>query len=362
METPGVGEGVLSAIGRTPVVRLLRVFPDAHFELYAKLEALNPGGSLKDRPALAIVEAALREGLIGPGSVVVESSSGNMGIGLAQACRIYGLHLVCVVDAKAAPQNVQVLRAYGAEIERVAEPDPETGEFLPARLRRVQELLKSIPGSFWPNQYGNSNNPEAHYRSTMRELAEAMGNALDYLFVATSTCGTLLGCARYIRSHGLATRVVAVDAVGSRIFSDCRGTRSIPGLGAGIRPPLCDRSLVDDLVFVDDLDCVAGCRRLVEREAILAGGSSGGLVAAVARMSGSIPAGSRCAFLVCDRGERYLDSVYSEAWVASRFGRRPSPAELDERLTFHRPDLPPRRRDGTRPVPVSGRKFTSELH
>lgn len=337
MGSPAVRGGVLSAIGNTPLVKLSRLFPDAHFHLFAKLEALNPGGSLKDRPALAIIEDALREGAIAPGGVVVESSSGNMGIGLAQVCRIHDLRFVCVVDPKAARQNLQVLEAYGAEIVLVPEPDPDTGGFLQARLKKVEELLKEIPGSFWPNQYGNRNNPAAHYRSTMREVAEAMENEVDHLFVATSTCGTLLGCAEYIRDHDLGTRVIAVDAVGSQIFSDQCAPRNIPGIGAGIKPPLCDPTLVDDLVFVDDLDCVAGCRRLVDREAILAGGSSGGVVAAVARMSAAIPPGARCAVVLCDRGERYLDTIYSEEWVTERLGARPDQAELEARVAIHEP-------------------------
>jgi cysteine synthase A len=312
--------GVLSAVGRTPLAELKRVYPGLGFRLLAKLEALNPGGSIKDRPALEILQAALDEGTIGPDTVIVESSSGNMGIGLAQACAYYGLRFICVVDTKASKQNVRILEAYGAEIDCVKEPDPETGELLPARLKRVRQILAEIGHGFWPNQYASLHNAGAHYRTTMHEIAAALAGRVDYVFCATSTCGTVRGCGEYARRHGLSTRVVAVDALGSLIFSDEQGPRLLPGMGAGLRPPLCDPQYIDEVVHVSDLDCIEGCRRLVRREGILAGASSGGLVAAVAKLRGKIPAGAVCVVILPDRGERYLDTVYSDEWVRSHFG------------------------------------------
>lgn len=313
-------EGILSAIGNTPLIRLRRFLPSSRFQLFGKLEALNPGGSIKDRPAVRILEDGLRSGAIGPNTVIVESSSGNMGIGLAQACRYHGLRFICVVDPKTVPQNLAVLRAYGAEIDYVAEPDPATGEFLQARLNRVQVLLREIEGAFWPNQYSNLHNPGSHYYTTMHEVATALDGKVDFLFVATSTCGTVRGCSEYARNHGLGTKVIAVDAIGSLIFSDQKAKRLIPGLGAGMRPPLCDLSLVDDFLLVSDLDCVAGCRRLVARESILAGGSSGAVMSAIERYQEQIPAGSTCVAILPDRGERYLDTVYNDDWVKLHLG------------------------------------------
>ena len=311
--------GILSVIGNTPLIRLSRFIPDARFSLFAKLESFNQGGRIKDRPALTILSEAFAAGVVRPGSVIVESSSGNMGIGLAQACRYYGLRFICVVDPKTTSQNLQMLRAYGAEVDYVAQPDPETGEFLVARINRVKALLAAIPSAFWPNQYANLNNPMSHYR-TMGEIVTALEGRVDYLFVATSTCGTIRGCAEYARDHGIPTRVIAVDAYGSLIFGDIQAKRLLPGMGAGLRPPLCDVSLVDQCVHVTDLECVTGCRRLVATEAILAGGSSGGVVAAVAKIKDSIPPGSVCAAILPDRGERYLDTVYSDDWVREHFG------------------------------------------
>jgi N-(2-amino-2-carboxyethyl)-L-glutamate synthase len=245
-------------VGSTPLVRLRRYFPENRFQVFAKLEALNPAGSIKDRPAVSILEHALRSGAVRQGSVVIESSSGNMGIGLAQACRFYGLRFICVVDIKTTKANLQVMRAYGAEIDLVTARDPETGELLQARLKRVQELLGQIEGSFWPNQYANTKNSDAHYRTTMHEVAKALNRKVDFLFVATSTCGTLRGCREYIRDSGMKTRVIAVDAFGSLIFSDVKAPRMVPGLGAGLRPPLSSPSLIDDCLHVTDLDCITG--------------------------------------------------------------------------------------------------------
>lgn len=325
-------QGVLSAIGGTPLVRLQKVYPEAEFNLFAKLEALNPGGSIKDRPAIEILENAIQEGLVTPETVIVESSSGNMGIGLAQACCYYGLRMICVVDIKTTSQNIQILRAYGAEIDCVTEPDPATGELLPARLQRVRELIAKIENSFWPNQYGNVHNFGSHFRTTMHEIATELAGAVDFVLCASSTCGTVRGCGEYVQHHGLATRVVAVDAVGSLIFSDKKGKRLLPGMGAGVRPQLCDLRFIDEVEHVSDAECVAGCRRLVRREGILAGASSGGVVAAVSHLRDKIPAGSNCVVILPDRGERYLDTVYSNEWVQREIG------ELNEL-----PDLWPRR-------------------
>lgn len=227
--------GILAAIGNTPLVELARVIRPLRFRLYAKLEALNPGGSTKDRPAFNILKEALQAGLISSGTVVIESSSGNMGVGLAQACSYFGLRFICVVDPKTTLQNIRLLEAYGAKVDLVREPDAGTGEFRQARLNRVNELVQSTGNSFWPNQYVNVHNAAAHHQ-TMREIAEALDGSVDFLFCATSTCGTLRGCAEYIRDQKLRTRVIAVDAVGSVIFGGERGKRLVPGHGAAVRP------------------------------------------------------------------------------------------------------------------------------
>lgn len=312
-------EGILSVVGNTPLVALTRIFKDLPFRLYAKLEGFNPGGSTKDRPALNIIEGGLATGDIGSDTIIIESSSGNMGIGLAQACAYYGLHFICVVDPKTTQQNIRLLEAYGAEVDLVQRPDPATGEYLQARISRVQALRHSIANSYWPDQYSHIGNPTAHHR-TMEEIVTALNGKVDYLFCATSTCGTLRGCAEYVKMHKLSTTIVAVDAVGSVIFGGNKSNRLIPGHGAAVRPELYSNELADRCVLATDLDCIVGCHLLVRHEAILAGGSSGAVIMAVQKLQEYIPRDATCAVIFPDRGERYLDTIYSHAWVEKHFG------------------------------------------
>ena len=204
--------------------------------VWAKLEASNPGGSAKDRPAARMLQDALDHGLIDLGTTVVESTSGNTGVGLAQACRYHGMRLICVVDTRAHETNVRAMRALGADVRVVAEPDRETGDLLVARLALVEQLLAEIPNSFWPDQYANESNPTAHASGTMREIDEALEGRLDYLFVATSTTGTLRGCGDYLREHGRSTRVVAVDSTGSALSAAGAAPAGSPASAPASRP------------------------------------------------------------------------------------------------------------------------------
>jgi N-(2-amino-2-carboxyethyl)-L-glutamate synthase len=317
-------DGVLDAIGDTPLVALRRFLDRPGIAVWAKLEAANPGGSAKDRPAAGMLLAALREGVIAPGTTVVESSSGNMGVGLAQACRFHGLPLICVVDARAHDTNIRTMRALGADVRVVTRPDPETGDLLVARLKLVAELLARTPGAFWPNQYANTSNPAAHAAGTMREVDEALDGDVDYVFVATSTTGTLRGCIDYLAEHERSTQVVAVDAAGSALFGGRHGRRLLPGFGAGVESTLSLGARFDELVRVSDLDCVVGCRKLADREAILAGASAGGVAFALETLAPSMPSGSRCAVIFHDGGSGYLDTVYDDGWVERELGCDPA--------------------------------------
>lgn len=314
--------GILSTIGNTPLVRLERLCPELDLRVYGKLEYFNPGGSIKDRSALSMLLPALDSGELVPGrSVVVESSSGNLAIGIAQICNYLGLRFTCVVDAKTTAQNLAVLRAHQVELEIIEHPDPETGEYLPARIRRVRELLARTPHSYWPNQYASPFNPAAHH-ATMREIAEALNGEPDYLICSVGSFGTLSGCAEYVRANGMATRIIAVDALGSAIFDgQIPRPRLLPGHGASVRPALYREDAADEVVHVSDLDCVRGCRQLVAREAMLVGGSSGATVAALESLGHKLDAGASCVLIFPDGGTRYLDTIYSDAWVHARLGR-----------------------------------------
>jgi len=313
--------GVLGAIGRTPLVDLERYF-EGHRTVWSKLEGCNPGGSAKARSAARIVADAVASGTVEPGTTVIESTSGNMGVGLAQACVYYGLKLICVADRRTNPMTTGTMRALGAEVRMVDRPAPGS-DLLQARLDLVERLLRDTPDSFWPNQYANESNPAAHADGTMREIDEALDGRVDYLFVAAGTAGTVRGCLDYVRREGRSTRVVAVDARGSVLFGGERGERRLPGMGAGRRSGIVESTTPDEVVMVDELECVVGCRRLALREGILAGASSGGVLAALDRLSGSIDRDACCAVILADGGQAYLDTVYNDDWVQRTFGCRP---------------------------------------
>lgn len=319
--TDAVRESVFDCVGNTPVVALRRLFPQAGVEVLAKLELMNPGGSMKDRSARYIVEAGLEDGSLPRGGTIVESSSGNFGIALATAARVHGLRFVCVIDPKTTTANVAILRQLGARVEIVSEPD-EAGGYLHTRIRRVGELLAEIPGAVWINQYATHRNWQAHYHGAGAELAEQLVDPPGYLFAAVSTTGSILGLARRLRERFGELRVVAVDAIGSVIFGGDAGPRDIPGIGSSRVPELCRPEEIDDVVYVDDVDAAHGCRDLLGTEGIFAGGSSGAVVAALHRTLPSLPRPCRVLAIFPDRGDRYLDLVYDDDWLAAKRHRR----------------------------------------
>jgi cysteine synthase A len=322
-------ENIMSLIGKTPLVRLSRVMGDVDIRLYAKLEGFNPGGSLKDRPALKLIERGFESGEVNSETTIVESSSGNLGIGLAQVCAFYGLRFICVVDTKTTRSNFDILRAFGAEVSVVTEADALGCELLEARIARVQTIREQIPNSYWPNQYANSNNALAHH-ATMREILEELDDGLDYLFCATSSCGTLRGCAEYALDHSPRTKIIAVDAAGSAIFASPPQKRLIPGHGSAIVPKLLCPEMVHQCVHVTDWECVVACRQLVRQESLLVGGSSGAVLTAVRRMAPQIPPGATCVMIFPDRGERYLDTIYSDEWVLKHWEALPVIAAVQQ--------------------------------
>ncbi|MDO5533621.1 MAG: pyridoxal-phosphate dependent enzyme [Propionibacteriaceae bacterium] len=320
--------GLLDTVAGTPLVPLTRLLPACPARLFAKLESFNPGGSAKDRSAHAMVADAWASGQIGPGSTLVESSSGNFAVALARLALLNDLHAVCVVDPRTNPATVSVLRALGAEVVAITEPDPETGDWLVARLARVRELVAERADAVWLDQYSHPAAVRAHADGTMREIDLALGGAVDWLFVATSTTGTIAGCLAHVERAGLPTRVVAVDAAGSVLFGGERGTRRLAGYGAGIVPALAEGLHPHEVVRVPDADAVVGTRALARREGILAGASAGAVAAAVARcaprLSGTV------ALILHDGGLPYASTVFDDAWVESELGL--TPAEMDARV------------------------------
>ncbi|WP_425436301.1 2,3-diaminopropionate biosynthesis protein SbnA [Paenibacillus rigui] len=309
---------VAECVGRTPLVHLSRLFPEKQVQVIAKLEYMNPGGSMKDRPARYIIEQGLRSGAIDARTHIIESTSGNLGVALAMMARLYGLSVTCVVDPKIASTNLNILRQMGAHIEMVEERD-EQGGYLITRIRKVNELLQRSPHGFWINQYANENNWKAHYEGTGTEITDALDHA-DILIAGVSTSGSIMGTSRKMREKFPHLQVIAVDAVGSILFGGAPGKRELPGIGASRVPEILNHAEIDSVIHVSDKESAEGCRELLLKEGIFAGGSSGSIMAAIRKLLPSLEARAdrplRLVTLLPDRGDRYLDLVYDDQWVA----------------------------------------------
>jgi N-(2-amino-2-carboxyethyl)-L-glutamate synthase len=303
-------ESVVDCVGGTPLVRLNRCF-QGNAEVLAKLELLNPGGSIKDRPARYIIEQALATGDLRDGGVVIESSSGNFGIALAMLACVHGLRLICVVDPNITPTNLALLRELGAQIEMVTELD-ENGGYLLSRLERVGTLADEHPGAFRVNQHTNELNWRCHYESLGAELMEEIDAPPDLFVAAVSTTATLVGVGMRLRELWPSIWVVAVDAEGSVLLGGEGGPRAIPGLGASRADSFSAEEVVDEVVRVGELEATTACKRLLRAEGILAGGSSGAVIAAIEQLIPSLAAGSRIVTVLPDRGERYIEPELTE--------------------------------------------------
>lgn len=287
--------------------------------LFLKCEGFNFAGSVKLKAAAAMVEAAEREGVLAPGSTIVESSSGNLGIALSLIAADRGLRFVCVTDPRCNPASVKVMRALGAEVRVVADKDANGG-YLGGRIKYVQDLCASGDGYVWLNQYANRNNWLAHYRGTAPAIDRQFPD-LEVLFVGAGTTGTLMGCARYFREHRRPVTIVAVDAVGSVTFGGIPERRMVPGLGTSARPALVDESYIDDVVHVAEPDTIRTVHALSSR-GFLFGGSTGTVVSGASRwLDAKYPGEDPVAVAIApDLGERYLDSLYDESWLGEHFG------------------------------------------
>ncbi|WP_296620622.1 2,3-diaminopropionate biosynthesis protein SbnA [Marivirga sp.] len=308
---------ILSTIGQTPLVHLTRLSGQHDFSVFGKMESFNLGGSIKDRTAFNMLSQALASGHIKTGDTIIESSSGNMALGLAQACKFFGLKLIIVFDPKANVHTEKILKTYGAKLVRITHEEPQGG-FLESRIKKVQELLNEHPNSHRLNQYENSANPETHYQ-TMSEITYALHQKVDYIFISTSTCGTLMGCAHYIYENRLPTKIISVDVKGSVTFGQKEGKRLIPGHCSGKPSNFLILDLIYDIIHISDEECIKACWNLLENEAILCGGSSGAVISAIEKYAPAIPAGTNCVAILCDRGERYLDTIYNKDWINEHF-------------------------------------------
>jgi cysteine synthase A len=294
-------------VGRTPMVQLTRLVPDSEAQLYGKLEMLNPGGSVKDRIGVAMLDAAEREGLIEPGrTTIVEATSGNTGIALAFVCAARGYELILTLPQGMSREREGLLRLYGAQV-RVTESLGGMNEAVAA----AQELARD-PDAWLPDQFTNPANPEAHLATTGPEIWEALDGQVDCLVAGVGTGGTITGAGGYLKARNPSCRVVAVEPAASAVLSGGRpGPHKIQGIGAGFVPPVLDRDLVDEIVAVDDEDAIETARLAARREGVLGGISAGAALWGAMQVAAREEArGWRIAVVLPDGGERYVSTPF----------------------------------------------------
>jgi N-(2-amino-2-carboxyethyl)-L-glutamate synthase len=286
--------------------------------LFLKCEGFNFAGSVKLKAANEMVEAAERNGILRPGSVLVESSSGNLGVALSMIAASKGYGFICVTDSRCNLTTRLLMEALGSEVHVITEPDPISG-YLGARMNYVRALCASDDRCVWLNQYTNAEAWKAHYRTTAPAIARQFPE-LDVLFVGAGTTGTLMGCARYFQERHPSVRIVAIDPVGSVSFGTPASRRMIPGLGMNVRPPLLDESYVDEVIHVEEADAIRACHRMARR-GFLFGGSTGTVVSGAMSWLARNDANDLTAVAIApDLGERYLDTIYQTNWVNDLYG------------------------------------------
>jgi cystathionine beta-synthase len=332
-------DSFLDAVGDTPLVRLNRVARGVPPTVLAKLEMLNPGGSVKDRIGLRMIEAAERAGVLKPGGTIVEPTSGNTGHGLAIAAAIRGYKCIFVMPDKMSQEKISLLRAYGAEV--VITPTAVPPESPESYYRVADRLTEEIPGAFQPNQYFNEENPAAHEATTGPEIWRQTDGRITAFVTGVGTGGTITGVARYLKAQKPDLLVVGADPEGS-IFSGEVHTYLTEGIGEDFWPKTFDPALVDRYVRVSDRDAFRMARRITREEGILVGGSSGTAVVAAVEIARELGPEDVVVVILPDTGRNYLSKLYSDTWLL-QYGLtdRPEVVRVEEVLEAKRGELPP---------------------
>ncbi len=330
----------LDAMGHTPLVRLHSVTRGVRPTVLAKLEMLNPGGSVKDRIGIRMIQAAERQGLLKPGGTIVEPTSGNTGHGLAIAAAIRGYKCIFVMPDKMSQEKISLLRAYGAEV--VITPTAVAPESPESYYRVAERLAAEIPGAFQPNQYFNPENPKTHYETTGPELWDQTEGSIDVFVAGVGTGGTISGVGRYLKEQNPGVLVVGADPEGSVYSGDEPRPYLVEGIGEDFWPDTFDPSVVDSYVKVSDRDSFLTARAVTRQEGILVGGSCGTAVFAALQVARELDETSTVVVLLPDTGRGYLSKVYSDSWML-QYGmlERPETMRVDEVLAAKGGTLPP---------------------
>jgi len=313
-------KSILDAVGHTPLVRLNRLTEGLKAEVYVKADYLNPGGSVKDRIAITMIDDAERRGLLKPGGTIIEGTSGNTGMGLALVAAVRGYKVIFTITDKQSKEKIDLLKALGAEVivcPTAVEPEDPRSYYSVAR-----RLAQEIPNSCYPNQYENPMNPEAHYQTTGPEIWEDTEGKITHFVIGLGTGGTVTGVAKFLKEKNPKVQIVGVDPIGSLYYEFFKTgkvgkatTYVVEGIGEDFFPKTCDLSLIDDIIQINDKDCFVWTRKLARQEAIFTGGSGGGCVYGALVVARQLDEKGLVVAFLPDTGMRYLSKIYNDEWM-----------------------------------------------
>jgi cystathionine beta-synthase len=314
---------ILEAVGNTPMIRLNRINAGLKPQIYVKAEYTNPGGSVKDRIGITMIDEAERKGLLKPGGTIIEGTSGNTGMGLALVAAVRGYKMVFTITDKQSKEKVDLLKALGAEVivcPTAVEPEDPRSYYSVAK-----KLAREIPNSFYPNQYDNQMNPEAHYRTTGPEIWEDSEGKITHFVCGIGTGGTVSGVGKYLKEKNPDIKIIGVDPYGSLYYDFVKTgevikakTYVVEGIGEDFFPTTMNLKILDDVIQVNDEECFVVARRLVKLEGLFTGGSGGGCISATLRMAKDLGPEAFIVALLPDTGMRYLSKVYNDEWMRER--------------------------------------------
>lgn len=297
-----IANNIAELIGATPMVRFNRIVASSMAEVVAKLEYFNPGGSVKDRICLSMIDEAEEKGILKPGATIIEPTSGNTGIGLAMIAAVKGYRCILTMPETMSLERIYILKSYGAEV--VLTPGAEG---MSGAIKKAEELLKKIPNSFMPQQFKNPANPEVHRMTTAQEILNATGGILDAFVAGVGTGGTITGVGEVLKEHNPKIKIFAVEPKNSAVLSGKQpGPHKIQGIGAGFVPEILNRSVIDGIITVEDNDAFRTSQRLAKEEGLFVGISAGAATWAALKVAADLGNGKRVVVVLPDTGERYF--------------------------------------------------------